>query len=503
MNSKGVGYPIESGAMNESISNEEGKSTTATAILNILQNISISPPNSSNDKTLLGFPYNSVNSGSSLGRSPIQHHHSLPKSIIPKRRLSSSGSFDGFGSINSDNSNTTNNTNNNIHHLHHHHNHHKKHLVYLRGYNKVPTVRAIASPLSRSFLIKRLNTFSVFNWSISDSALSPLICATQGWKCHPVRKNELHCTSCHSGMIVKVPEIPEVVNTKTTTIFNNQHHADNYDNILNNTEGYDSPFEFKFLEDDLDDNDISDNLHVYETILNSYVNRLSTDHYSSCAFLSLLPLFPKDQNYYLSVKDISREVPKFNNRLSLLQEHKEVLIGKNFQTQILEQDEIEFLRGYLKEFSKRNNTQRDSTIEMDVDTDDSLPSLDVILPALLGWELKVQTFHNDTFMLLKCECCTRRILLNTCNREATVKTKIEELKPCPHRAEIPAREQRTEFDEATKINDFGGYGGGYEGYDEYEYEDEDEERTHLEQEHDSWCCMRKGWRIVLEGLRSI
>lgn len=449
-------------------------SSTATAILNILQNITISPP-SSNDKTLLGYPYSPSISGNGPNKSQI-HHHSLPKSILPKRRLSSSGSFDGIGSITSDNSNNTNSNH-----------HHKKHLVYLRGYNKIPTVRAVASPLSRSFLIKRLLTYSVFNWSISDPALSPLICATQGWKCHPVRKNELHCTSCHAGMIVKVPEQPEVVTTKGNPIFNNQHHTDNYDNILNNTEKYDSPFEFKFLEDDLDGNEMSDNLHVYETIVNSYVNRLSTDHYPTCSFLPLLPLYPKDENYYLSVKDISREVPRFNKRLSIMKKYKDMLSGKNFQTQILQQDEKEFLLSYLKRFEVHD--------QMDVDDE---PSLDVILPALLGWELKVQKFHNDMFLLLKCECCTRRILLTSYNKDSLRLNDIEELKPCPHRAEIPAREQRTEFDEATKIDNYHFY--DVDGYDEDEEEDE---RTHLENEHDTWCCMRKGWRIVLEGLRSI
>lgn len=452
-------------------------SSTATAILSILQNISISPPNS-NDKTLLGYPYRPSIGNGSPNKLQI-HHHSLPKSIIPKRRLSSSGSFEGLGSIASDNSNNTSSN----------HHHHKKHLVYLRGYNKIPSVRTVASPLSRSFLIKRLLTYSVFNWSISDPALSPLICATQGWKCHPVRKNELHCTSCHAGMIVKVPEQPELITTKVNPIFNNQHHTDNYDNILNNTEKYDSPFEFKFLEDDLDGNEISDNLHVYETIVNSYVNRLSTDHYPTCSFLPFLPLSPKDENYYLSVKDISREVPKFNNRLSIMIKHKDVLTGKNFQSQILQQDEKVFLLSYLKRFE----------VQDQMDVDDEEPSLDIILPALLGWELKIQNFHNDMFLLLKCECCTRRILLTTYNKDSLKFNDIEELKPCPHKAEIPAREQRTEFDEATKIDQYHMY-----KTDEYEYEDEEEdERIHLENEHDSWCCMRKGWRIVLEGLRSI
>ncbi|KGK34951.1 hypothetical protein JL09_g5900, partial [Pichia kudriavzevii] len=69
---------------------------------------------------------------------------------------------------------------------------------------------------------------------------------------------------------------------------------------------------------------------------------------------------------------------------------------------------------------------------------------------------------------------------------------IEELKPCPYRAEIPAREQLTEFDETI----------GIRNQDLFE-EDYDEELIDLELEHDTWCCMKAGWRIVLEGLRSI
>lgn len=450
----------------------EGQSSTANAILSILKQISISPPDAGGE-----FP-----------KSPLQHLHSLPKSIIPKRRLSSSSSFDGYsGGSNAPSMDKT----------------HKKQLVYLRGHNKLPTVRSIPSPLSRSFLITRLNSFSVFNWTVSSPKLSPLICATQGWKCHPVRKNELHCTSCHSGIIVKLTHVPDVLTARCSKkIFNNQHHADDYNQILNNTEKYELQYEFRFLDDDLDDeDDENDDIHVYETLVNSYVNRLSTDHYPTCSFLPLLPLYPKDENYYLSAKDIPRELAKFHNRLDLFKQNRDRLIGRNFQTQFLSLDEVEFLREYLR-YTCKDGAEMETEMEMDDDmacrsrgsyTTDLLvnPSLDVILPALLGWELKIQTFHNVKFLLLKCECCTRRILLSSSQIESV--RNIEELKPCPHRAEIPAREQPTEFDETIGVQEH--------GFDD-EDEDEEEDIINLQQEHDSWCCMKAGWRIVLEGLRS-
>ena len=441
---------------------EEAVSSTASAILNILQQISISQSN----------------------KPPLQHFHSLPKSIIPKRRLSSSSSsFDGFNNGNSDN----NINNNDLKH--------KKQLVYLRGPNKIPTVRYIPSPLSRSNLIKRINSFSVFNWTIENSKLTPLICATQGWKCHPVRKNELHCTSCHSGIIVKLPELKEydenVRENSTKKLFNNHHDDDHYYNEIfaNNNDKYELQFEYRFLDDELDDDEEEDDdIHVYETLVNSYVTRLSTDHYPTCTFLPLLPLTPKDENYYLSPKDMSRELIKFQGRLDILRKHRHKLIGRNFKTQFLSKDEKTFLLQYLQNIT----TDEDMNIDIDIDIDGNetlstdmriFPNIDVILPALLGWDLKLQKFHQTRFLLLKCEGCTRRILLNTSSDSDDDPGDVhgvEELPPCPHRAEIPASEELTEFDET----------------------DPDDDGIDLEGEHANWCCMRHGWRIVLEGLRS-
>lgn len=493
----------------------EGTSSTANAILNILQQISISPPKMSDAVT--GY------------RPSLQHLHSLPKSIIPKRRLSSSSSFDGFSTTSGNGNGGGHGTSSlsNIDKTH------KKQLVYLRGPNKIPTVRYIPSPLSRSFLIKRLNTFSVFNWTISSNKLSPLVCATQGWKCHPVRKNELHCTSCHSGMIVKLPELKDCdLNSQVDTaksnrsklVFNNHHHDDHYydELFLKNTDKYELQYEFRFLDDELDeDEDDNDDVHVYETLVNSYVKRLSTDHYPTCTFLPILPLTPKDESYYISSKDIPREVIKFKERLAILIEQKDRLIGKNFRRICLTTDESAFLLEYLRGAA---SAAVSNTIEIDVETEETdfasdltiNPSLDVILPALFGWELKIQKFHNEKFLLLKCECCTRRILLCTLHTPIEQIHNVEELQACPHRAEIPAQEQRTEFDETIGCRSRNGgrvednqlhhnydYDYGYNYDYDYDFEDdEDDDTTDLAAEHDGWCCMRQGWRIVLEGLRS-
>lgn len=446
------GMNISSDTDNDSILQS---TSTANAILNILQKISISPPQSPN-------PFSSIISNSS--KSTLHHLHSLPKSLIPKRRLSSSSSFDDYNSTPRSNDKSN-----------------KKQLVYLRGH-KLQTVRSLPSPLSRSHLIKRLNTFSVLNWTISSPKLSPLVCATQGWKCHPVRKNELHCTSCHSGIIVKLAESPEN-KSHYNSGFNTHHYNYNDNTILNNSDEYEFQFQFQFLDDEYEDDDS----HVYDTLVNSYVSRLSTDHYTTCTFLPLLPLSPNDQNYYITAKDIPREILKFENRLDTLKKNKDRLIGRNFNCQFLTKDEIKFLLEYLKQNSKDD-------IDIDID-DDNInmnlsinPSLDVILPGLLGWELKMQQFHNEKFLLLKCECCTRRILLSTVNTENV--QDVQELKSCPHKAEIPAREEPTEFDETILPKQ-----------QELEYDEEDE-YIDLEKEHDSWCCMTQGWRIALEGLRS-
>ena len=283
-------------------------------------------------------------------------------------------------------------------------------------------------------------------------------------------------------------------------VFNNLHHTDDYNQILNNTDRYELPFQFQMLDDEFDEDD---DIHVYETLVNSYVSRLSSDHYPTCTFLPLLPISPKEQNYYITPKDIPREVYKFWHRLATMKRNKDRLIGKNFRRSFLSHDEALFLLEYLRETSRD-----DADIDIDIDVDSTYstdlsvnPSLDVILPALLGWELKIQKFHQEKFPLLNCECCTRRILLSTSNID-TVQD-VEELSACPHRAEIPVREQPTEFDGSIRPSYVAGvlaFGGAAYDYDDDDEEDED--MIDLEQEHDSWCCMRQGWRVVLEGLRS-
>lgn len=448
------------------------KSHTATAILNILQQFSISPPQTPSNTSMT-----------------LQHLHSLPKSIIPKRRLSSSSSFDGYSDKSRNNSISYNNNGTN------HHN--KKQLIYLR--NSKGQVRSInlSSPLSRKQLIKRLNTFSVLNWTIQTPKLSPLVCATQGWKCHAVRKNEIHCTSCHSGIIVKLSEAePKEV-------------AFDINKMLNSTEKYEQSFDFRFLDDE---DDADDDVHIYETLVNSYVNRLTTDHYPNCNFLPILPLTPKDENYYITSKDIPRELINFKNRLNVMINNKNKLMGENFKKSILSKDEMEFLLEYLKDVGNEvEKNQEEGNDEMEIDDEyqeneaERMILLDIILPALLGWELKIQKFSNDKFLLLKCDCCTKRILLgsietvestdnsrfndgNVREGEESRGDKIEELKACPHKAEIPAKEEMTEFDETVKTFNMN--------------DEEEEDEIDVEQEHDSWCCMRSGWRIVLEGLRS-
>lgn len=476
----------------ENVYNET--SLTTNNIMNILQQISISPPGSPYEVNGVTPIITGLSTSQRSNKSSLQHFHSLPKSIRPKRRLSSSSSFSTISTTPA--ATTGNNFDKN----------HKRQIVNLRGLSKLQSGRLIPSPFSRSFLIQRLNTFSVFNWTIDNPKLSPLACALQGWKCHAVRKNELHCTGCHAGIIIKLPEVPgSDVSTypDEKKVFNNQHHMDDYNQVLNNTERYELQFEFKFLDDELDEDedDYNDDIHIYETLVNSFTSRLINDHYPTCPFVPFVPLTPKDENYYLSPKDISRELNKFTNRLLILMANKNRLIGRNFKTQFLSSDERIFLLEYLRESSRQNDTTIATDIEdedgikngitCDYETDQRVnPCLDVILPALLGWELKVQTFHNKKFLLLNCECCTRRILLSSTGIESV--KDIEELKPCPYRAEIPAREQLTEFDETI----------GIRNQDLFE-EDYDEELIDLELEHDTWCCMKAGWRIVLEGLRSI
>lgn len=318
-------------------------------------------------------------------------------------------------------------------------------------------------PLSRHHLLARLATFSPLTWTIEDERLSPLVCAVQGWKSHNshLRKNELHCQGCHAMIMVKLPS---------------QDTLDISDDELGVSIGYgavedpfgvhnDSGLSPNSPEDDASElMSITDDTSApsfYKVLVDSYLRRLQSEHYRKCPFLPLLPLRPEDQDYYIKSKDVEREIHAFQmrhepfcNNLALLNEIKFKSIPA------LTPVDEEFIKEYVE-----------SNI---------ISSNKAFLAALLGWSLKVQSFAENSLSLLRCDYCCRRILLSSTHPG----NGVERLPPCPY----PVSNRMTEDIEFGE--------GGIN-------QDPDDEEIDLLGEHEDWCCISSGWRLILNGLQSL
>lgn len=192
------------------------------------------------------------------------------------------------------------------------------------------------------------------------------------------------------------------------------------------------------------------NSTFYQSLVNSYTKRLMLEHHPKCAFLPLIPLKPEDQDYYITPKDLPRELHAFNSRFKVIQKYQSLLNDTKF-----------------KQFPKPlENSKLAYCI------------------AILGWSIKVQFFAKDCICLLKCDYCCKRILLSPQVKLDTFDIDgLEKLPDCPYPISI------TNVDDGINVDEFGI--GGNIIYDEPSITEID-----LYEEHANWCCIRKDWELV-------
>lgn len=540
--------------------------STAHAIVNFLSNIKISP------KSGGGGDVSNCNTNSSVEDSGVyiqQNGHSTDtyegnennvtnldfvidsssgtgEILFNKRRLSN----DSINSTNSNGGNVTGgiltSTNNSkivkyprrlsndglhSHGIHHRHHHSQRHInnksVIKRGAgnnsnsngNNIIISGVRPNQFDKQGLFDRINSYNITNWNIEEEELNPLVCSLYGWKCDNSRrsrnrKNELECISCHARLLIKLDS--DTGNS----------NSNNYDilKILNGSDDEDEEDEQEEEEElgefEYGDEHLSYSEMVRKRLVKNYLQLLkSTGHYSFCSwyFKSM------SINYYkISINDINDIINNLKKNFMNLNKFK-----KFFQFQKIKkikkfekiESNFKINQKILKDFLL--DTKNDSD-NKDIDYNDNI-YIKLILISLLNWEIKFQKFGYKVIILLKCNKCTRRILIgelsedefekimnmkDDCNDDDDKYSNLI-LPEVNTRPMIIRTEQKTEFDlnldnnnnsnndnnnnEYVSIfdDDINGHGqvNSVDEYDEYDDEEEEEGVIDLVNEHHRWCCI--------------
>ncbi|QPG76950.1 hypothetical protein FOA43_004344 [Brettanomyces nanus] len=327
--------------------------------------------------------------------------------------------------------------------------------------------RGFCDPFDRDLLIQRMDTFNILNWTINDSRLTPLECATNGWKCHSKRRNELHCQDCHATILVRLSGSGGIGNSLLTSRIGNQT-GDSHMSLLSN---------FLF-ESDLEEEE--EEAEFRRALVASYVSRLHSDHYQECVWRAdNLDLSLVKRQYYLHNYDMDRIIPQFGTSLRLLGMHQQVILGrKNFKKDIISESDM----GILKNYTKRKYNSS------------------LLLLALLGWELRQQRFGNRTLLLLGCKNCTRRILLGEFPSNLALGG-VKKLSSCNY----PPSTVYNNEDGLHPKSSYEVIASGDKWIDEF-----GDDEVNLIKEHENWCCMvgrysssdLPGYKVVLQMLKS-
>ncbi|GME70948.1 unnamed protein product [[Candida] boidinii] len=439
------------------------------------------------------------------------------------------------------------------HGLHHRHHHSQRHInnksIIKRNSgnnsssnngNSIIISGVRPNQFDKQGLFDRINSYNITNWNIEEEELNPLVCSLYGWKCDSSRrsrnrKNELECVSCHARLLIKLDS--DAGNS----------NSNNYDilKILNGSddEEEDEEEQGEFYDDG--DEHLSYSEMVRKRLVKNYLQLLkSTGHYSFCSwyFKSM------SMNYYkISINDINDIMNNLEkNFINLIKFKKFFQFKKIKKTKKFEEIEsnFEINQKILKDLLL-NSKSRENKENKDIDYNDNI-YIKLILISLLNWEIKFQKFGYKVIILLKCNKCTRRILIGELSEDEFEKimnmrddrdgdgnnddTYSNLILPEVNTRPMIITEQKTEFDlnlekdNSNNSNDSNdnheyvsmfddnvngqGQGNSVDEYDEYD-DEEEEGVIDLVNEHHRWCCIINessnseilGYELIYEMLK--
>lgn len=276
--------------------------------------------------------------------------------------------------------------------LKNHYNYHKFKRTPKRAPQSPTSHRCNFDPFSRELLLERLSTYSPLSWnlpSVEENGLSELKCAQNGWKCISISineytKNHLMCTSCMHILTLRFNEI--------SSLNDNEH-------------------EYGFDIDQVHDlNQL--NAHLC-TMYSDQIQ--SSGHDANCPWKNFET--PLAGVYYMNPFLDSTNEALLNGYLANLRdlvENNTVIVNKaeHFQSLMDSKYNCEQLLEFIK---ASNNLLLDKFYQDIKENKGSL--LELIPPwfyliALLGWDLKVQSFADHLVLFLTCADCNKKLFLD-------------------------------------------------------------------------------------------
>lgn len=256
-------------------------------------------------------------------------------------------------------------------------------------------------PFSRGQLLSRLTTYSPLNWSIpmeTHHELTELKCAQNGWKCIAISvndysKNHLMCISCMKVVTLRFNEL-QMLSPRSQNFESSMNGANDIHGI----------------------NDINNVNELNLYLCQQYIDDITTNgHDTNCPWRHFET--PLDGIYYLkpfidSTKDALvncylgdlKDLIENNTIIVNKAEYFQALLDSKYNTERL----LIFIKAsnelLLEKFYGDNKENKSSLLEL-------IPPWFYLI-ALLGWDLKVQSFANHLVLFLTCSCCNKKLFLD-------------------------------------------------------------------------------------------
>ncbi|GME89897.1 unnamed protein product [Ambrosiozyma monospora] len=270
---------------------------------------------------------------------------------------------------------------------------------------------------------------------------------------------------------------------------------------------------------------LKDKLEVRKMLIDSYFNRLVSDHYDGCIWKNTsnkLDFELVKNQYYLKMSQFDELVSEFDVRLDVLNKFQVDVLGGSVKFKEPNFEKLADGRSGLKlsfndvvSVLNQYGDFKNHILQQQVQKYNQT----IMLIGLLGWCLKRQKFGDKYLLLLRCDKCGRRILLGeTHQQSANLNNEgVEELSSCQY---PPATRSSLITRRTTTANNSGfGLGNGFgstfssgmsatrqqqltgpakpasSSYDQgvfaFDFEDEEEDQDEIDliDEHQDWCCL--------------
>lgn len=247
-------------------------------------------------------------------------------------------------------------------------------------------------PYNLDLLLSRIKSFNSLNWKTIDPAINELKCAINGWKCVSFgikeSKNHLICTFCNQQLILK--------------------SDDNSYESLEIT-----PFDYNAMSGKLYDESF------HKKLVSLYLKQIeNSGHGQDCLWKNFETSI--DGIYYLRqylpnndcflIEQYCKNLKNLLDNLLILEEFSSDSFNSEFLSQIdeLNSNFIQISNQWL--LSKFFNDNKENFFNSGF-ISYNIPQW-IYKLAIYGWSLNIQSYSNDTILVMSCNMCNERVFLN-------------------------------------------------------------------------------------------